>query len=259
MRLVLNMGVIKIAILFSLLASAVYSYSWNSLSVQPNMGTLVQVDIGSSSICALSAVGAIKCTPRTTTSWTSYPLPNSLVVVHMDVGTNNDLCVVDQNGTPWGLKSGMTTYQNITIPTGDPLVRMACYAYSNNAMLGIGQSGSVYIYGSGGPTLLINGATNPMADGCIAADGSIQLLDSNGARYTYSGGSLTEHETENYYFQINCGTSSSDVVATSAVYPFLDYEMVSGGMSQFSSGMDWLAIDAGTIVGTDGNNVKLWS
>jgi len=209
-------------------------------------------------MATLDYSGYILRSSKSSVAWTAKSLPNGYSATNVELGANDDLCVTDSNGWAWGLKSGYTTYSNITgIP--ELALKLACYSYGSNAMALLGESGSVYFYGTGSFSRIIDGSTNPMTDVCIAADGTIQTVNSDGTRFLYSGGVLSTQETGKNYYQLHCSLTYTDLVAVSDTYPFLDYRMASGSMSEFSTAIQWLSVYNGNVIGTDGVNVLVWS
>jgi hypothetical protein len=110
----------------------------------------------------------------------------------------------------------------------------------------------VWKYGAGSWVQIADSSTRAVYSASIASDGSIHGVDANGYYVVYSGSGYTWNQqgSSNNYYQVEAKTSSSDVVVVSTNYPYQDFYLNSGSLSQFSTTKSWLSIYGGNIIGT---------
>lgn len=234
---------------------------WNTISPSPLL-VLQQVDQGQNTLRVMDTSGVMKSTQKNSISWVQDNLPNGLTVTAMSVGSNDDVCAIDNSFYGiWCRKYGQTTWVQVPGPSGVYPLYIDIYAYSNNAMVIGDSNGNIYLYGSGSWSQIAFATTLPIQAATIAADGTIWGIGPNGNFYSYNANTRTWNllNSGNNFYQVDSGLSGTDLVLVSYNNPFLDFTRQSGNIVQFSTVKTSLAIYNGYIVGIDSSNVYYWS
>lgn len=239
---------IKVILLLALLTyTSATCVSTTSPTVQQS-----QISEGANTMWVLDTAGNLWSSSKSVINYVPRSIPNGYTAISVDVGTNDDVAVVDQFNNLYVLKYGQSNWVSIPTPVGAQVVDI--YAYASNAMVMVDIYGNVWKFGSGSWSQISSGVY--YTDATIAADGSIFGTDGSGNLLQYSSGTTwTSLFANGGYYQVSAGLSYNDVVAVSSTFPIIDYRRNGSNLNQIGTTLNWLSIYNGNVLGTDGSRV----